>query len=152
YYGILGPKGLNPTTGLPYEQLPGVSTAFGGIATQGILGLNTQIPLRDITDGASNTFLIGELSWHRPLTGSRFRSWVRGSHDGASVGGSRNIESGINTPSIALFNDIAFGSMHPGGCHFTMADGSTRFVAETIGLAQYKAAGSYNGKEVRTLD
>ncbi|TVS21133.1 MAG: DUF1559 domain-containing protein, partial [Planctomycetaceae bacterium] len=34
-----------------------------------------------------------------------------------------------------------FGSNHPGGCHFGLADASVRFVSETIDLVTYWALG-----------
>lgn len=39
-------------------------------------------------------------------------------------------------------------SRHPGGVNFTLADGSVRFITETIDLASYHALGSRNGGEV----
>jgi hypothetical protein len=39
------------------------------------------------------------------------------------------------------------GSMHPGGAMFTMSDGSTRFVADTINFDVYLATGSKDGGE-----
>lgn len=39
-------------------------------------------------------------------------------------------------------------SRHPGGVNFTLADGSVRFITETIDLASYHAMGSRNGGEV----
>lgn len=42
----------------------------------------------------------------------------------------------------------AFRSMHTGGCNFVLADGSTRFIRETIDMPAYRALGSRNGGEV----
>jgi len=39
-------------------------------------------------------------------------------------------------------------SRHPGGVNFTLADGSVRFITETIDLTTYHALGSRNGGEV----
>ena len=52
------------------------------------------------------------------------------------------------TVFLVEFNDVSFGSMHPGGCHFAIADGSTRFVSETIDIGVYKATASRAGGEV----
>ena len=50
------------------------------------------------------------------------------------------------TPNVA-HNQIAFGSQHPGGCQFAMADGSARFVSQTIDQVTYLATASRNGDE-----
>ena len=35
----------------------------------------------------------------------------------------------------------SFGSLHPGGCHFALADGSVKFVDETIDINLYRRLG-----------
>jgi prepilin-type processing-associated H-X9-DG protein len=146
----MGPKGVNPATGGDYDWLD--LGPHGGFATQGILGRDSKNGFRDVTDGTSTTFLLGELSWVDPAVGSRYRSWVRACDTAPACGGCRNVNSSINTPSIAIFNDISFGSQHPGGANFAMADGSTRFVSQNISLAVYKATASRNGGEVQVID
>ncbi|UUO08558.1 DUF1559 domain-containing protein [Blastopirellula sp. J2-11] len=42
-------------------------------------------------------------------------------------------------------------SRHPGGVNFTLADGSVRFLTDTINLQTYHALGSRNGGEVAQL-
>jgi len=39
-----------------------------------------------------------------------------------------------------------FGSRHPGGAAFTMADGSTHFLSESIDLDLYRRLGQRNSK------
>jgi prepilin-type processing-associated H-X9-DG protein len=41
-----------------------------------------------------------------------------------------------------------FASLHPGGANFVMADGSVRFVQETIDFRVYQALSSIQGGEV----
>jgi prepilin-type N-terminal cleavage/methylation domain-containing protein/prepilin-type processing-associated H-X9-DG protein len=156
YYGIMGPKGTNPAGGQPYRWDD--VGPHGGFARQGIFQRDTdarstspgpEIGTRmgDITDGTSNTFLLGEISWVNNVTGTRYRSWVRGCDTAPVCAGSRNVVNAINSPSIAVFNDIAFGSMHPGGANFALADGSVRFVQETINLGTYRSLASRDGGE-----
>jgi prepilin-type processing-associated H-X9-DG protein len=40
------------------------------------------------------------------------------------------------------YNDMSFGSQHPGGCHFAMTDGSVQFVREDIALDVLKSLAS----------
>lgn len=46
------------------------------------------------------------------------------------------------------FNDLPFGSFHPGVTHFVRADGGTEVIANDIDLAVYAAFASRNGGEV----
>jgi prepilin-type N-terminal cleavage/methylation domain-containing protein len=57
---------------------------------------------------------------------------------------------GMESPGV-IYNLGAFGSNHPGGCHFTRCDGSVRFVSETIDTAIRLAYGSRDVGEVAML-
>ena len=45
-------------------------------------------------------------------------------------------------------NNYAFASKHVGGGHFSMADGSTRFVSENVDINVYRAAATIGGGEI----
>ena len=45
-----------------------------------------------------------------------------------------------------------FKSKHPGGANFVFADGSVKFLKQSISLATYCALGSRNGGEVVSAD
>jgi prepilin-type N-terminal cleavage/methylation domain-containing protein/prepilin-type processing-associated H-X9-DG protein len=149
YYGILGPKGVNPATGQAYLLLN--TGSHGGFGQQGVFQQEKPTRMADITDGTSNTLAVGEMSWTSEVTGTRYRTWIRGCHNSTACSSARNINIAINIPGIAVFDDIAFGSMHPGGTHFGMADGSVHFIAQTINLGVYKSLASRNGGEVAAL-
>ena len=150
YPGVLGPKNPSTTTGVQYAFSG--TTGHGQFADQGVFGWNKAYALKDITDGTSNTFLLGELSWED--AGATYRSWVRGLNSASASPPAKNIVDGINvTPYNGSnnFNDVSMGSMHPGGCQFAMADGSVRFVSKTIEINAYRTAASRDGAETAPL-
>ena len=49
-------------------------------------------------------------------------------------------------------NNYSFMSMHPGGGNFGLADGSVRFVPETVDLVVYRSYGSMMDGKPATLD
>jgi prepilin-type N-terminal cleavage/methylation domain-containing protein len=159
YYGVMGPVGINPATGTAYRFDNSGAATHGGFSLQGIFvrdttsnglkGCEIGIKAAQVTDGTSNTFLVGELSWGNDYTGTRYRSWVRGcDFDGTEVcAGCKNVVNVINFPAITLFNEISFGSSHPGGTHFCLADGTVRFIQQTINLGVYRSLASYDGGE-----
>ena len=146
YYGISGPKGNNPVTGAPYNML--VTGVQGDIAIQGVLFMASKIKLVQITDGSSNTFMIGESSW----TGvNGYRIWVRGAFSVNELTSSRNVFNTMSsTPYNGSnnFNDVSFGSMHPlKGAHFGFADGTCRYLTTLISMNLYLSLASRDGNE-----
>ena len=47
-----------------------------------------------------------------------------------------------------LYNDLLFGSRHPGGALFVFADGGVRLVSETIDFTIYLDLATIDGGEV----
>lgn len=171
YQGIMGPQGTNPATGAVYTGTNPAYTSSayaydGGRADQGILRTDACTPLGGITDGTSNTYVLGELSYENAGV---HREWNRGLVNGPSCT-NKNIEFPImtmNWPAFTLntpiglpgyptlpvhWNDVPFGSMHPGGPHFAYADGSVRMVSGLIDMKVYLASASRNGGEPIAAD
>jgi type II secretory pathway pseudopilin PulG len=155
YYGVMGPKIAGNNSTYLFDPNP---TGQGGFALQGILGRDSRVRMANVTDGSSNTLLLGEIS----NPGGDGASWVRGIAFGTTqsaangMSASKNVNFGINvllTPlSANQFNDISFSSYHVHGAQFTLADGSVRYLSDNINSSVYKSAASQDGGEANGLD
>src|SRR5262249_50074546 len=114
----------------------------------GPMTFGVEYKIVEITDGASNTILLGERSLTEPLTvNNGNRSWTRGCTPTSACGSSKNITTAINSTfynGSSNFNDISMGSNHSGGCNFALADESVKFITQTISMDVYLAAASIN--------
>ena len=99
-----------------------------------------------VRDGTSNTFLVGEdVPEHNYHSAAYYAN-----NDWASCHAPLNYFPDPATP-LDWPNVVSFRSRHPGGAHFSMADGSVRFVAETIDHGTYRALSTKAGGEVAAL-
>ncbi|QDT66921.1 DUF1559 domain-containing protein [Calycomorphotria hydatis] len=115
-------------------------------AFDGLFGTNRTIRIREITDGTSNTIMVGERGYgqavaetaagYDPGTNGYFSvggtllwgGWVRGYTGNWITTGSGM--RGINNYADA--NAFGFNSYHTGGAQFVFADGSVHFLSENI--------------------
>ncbi|QDT66489.1 DUF1559 domain-containing protein [Calycomorphotria hydatis] len=145
YYGVMG----YGTTGND-KWCDGTYTS--GFTTTGIFYPNSRIRIRDITDGTTNTLLLGEnimspFPYEPTETGiqqDRNMSWA------STMECSSGWVLPLNTarpeyPINSQFIDVhgtqpprssesakSFGSFHVGGCQFAISDGSVHFISENI--------------------
>lgn len=96
----------------------------------GLLFGRSHVKFAQIYDGTSNTIAIGErtvLPVHMDMP-SKWPSWCGPGGLGIGSTVSSNTSINMNHPS----NMHAYSSEHPGGANFLFADGSARFISETI--------------------
>ena len=135
---------------------PGVAgQAFGNPYpnTSGVLYHASRIATKDITDGTSKTFLVGEVStqqrgWNQQpggdMAGQGAGVWpalpeqlkydelvVRPCDAGHPIN-SQFSDSVIQNANGGIGECDGFGSRHPGGTQFVMCDGAVRFISENI--------------------
>lgn len=111
---------------------------------------------RDVLDGLSNTFMLGERtggsviyvknvaapgavqalavgnagSWSDAL---QFENWLKGSLNPVNTSSAAAATAGGPCPiNCSNIRGNSFHSFHVGGCHFLMGDGAVRFVSENI--------------------
>lgn len=124
YVGTFGTQDIHPCL----EVGPGTTCRADGVFFH-----NSGIQFRDVRDGLSQTFAVGERS-SRLMPSAWIGVAPQGDHSLMRIVGTA--DHAPNHPS-GHFDD--FGSYHAGGCHFVMGDGSVQFIAETIDLKAYQA-------------
>ena len=118
------------------------------LTPNGVLYGHSGTRIAQITDGTSNTLLVGEVTGAYGLAGGDFaaKNWVVWTLTDTSRGinGQGSVPSGSTTWS---FKRLPFSSYHSGGCHFAFCDGSAHFLNEDIDQFVLEALASRNGGE-----
>jgi len=174
--------------GLPWETFPGTNlppgtprigyngfwgtryggdSVLGGGTLRGFADYSTMqvASIASVTDGTSNTILVGEVL---PAADANNAFWTStGSASGTTVPPSFDTNSypaaaadcnckwqGAATPVGCRYSAAAkgFASRHPGGANMLFADGSVHFIKKSISMPTYCALGSRNGGEVLSSD
>jgi prepilin-type N-terminal cleavage/methylation domain-containing protein/prepilin-type processing-associated H-X9-DG protein len=117
---------------------------------------------RDIIDGTSNAVALGERRWQlkRSDNGANFvcgaglvfgtpRAAANANYSGAVLGAGAGQINRKHLANVAQTARYGFSSQHPGGAMFSLADGSVRFIAETI-QGDFNAEGQNDNVAPRT--
>jgi prepilin-type processing-associated H-X9-DG protein len=128
---------------------------------EGVFYCNSRVQLEDITDGTCSTILIGDRAWSHTMA-----PWAGAVPHGVVRGGPRNAwrdnpQAAYPAPNFCLVQTNKIGdahdpdgsldefySEHPGGVNVLFADGSVRFLHNSIQPAVLQAMGTRAGGEV----
>jgi prepilin-type N-terminal cleavage/methylation domain-containing protein len=101
--------------------------------------------LTDVTDGTSNTFMIGE----DVPSKNRHCSWPYANNANGTCGIGPNARNAAGAPYDPSDwpNVYSFHSLHVGGLHFAYADGSVHFITDGIDLPTYRAMATMQSGE-----
>jgi prepilin-type N-terminal cleavage/methylation domain-containing protein/prepilin-type processing-associated H-X9-DG protein len=144
----------NPTSGSPAQQ-NGLEKGDGIFWRADIR--YGPLPLSSISDGTSNTFMIGE------DIGAyiRWNEWALPNGACGTCAIPPNTGNRIPDPDLGFDTTTktsrwptrySFRSNHSGGLNFALADGSVRFVSDSIALQTYRALATRAGGEVIAND
>ncbi|MFA8016712.1 DUF1559 domain-containing protein [Bremerella cremea] len=155
---------------------------YGYNCDNGPFSVNKKVKLAELTDGTSNTMILGEQSDRVKYTGPGVGSWPfaegktmspGGYHGGwegpgnlDGTGSQWGIMSGIvpiqygpnaTCPDqwdcgYCYINSTILASAHPGGINISLADGSVRFIPETIDLNNFKLLALKSDGQVVTFN
>jgi len=141
----------------------GGTTKNAILLSNGISTLHSEVRVAEVTDGTSNTFMIGEkfvrvINYETGKKSGDDQSVYAGyGRDTTRVTGASTTVAGVptvvgtppkhdaysfTTTAEAAASDSWFGSAHPGGCNMAMADGSVQMISYSIDPEVFRRLGN----------
>jgi prepilin-type N-terminal cleavage/methylation domain-containing protein len=153
YYGKSNYKGV---CGVDWN---GVNTTSGYAGIFRNIYVNGCARMRDVRDGTTNAFAIGETFNNRQFgatdtaISASFAAyyggiWLGIAPDTRAAGCVGQLAPAPSSYAVNGNSINAFGSLHPGGGQFCLADGSCRFVSENADQDTISALGTINDGQV----
>ena len=146
YYAVngTGASKLHP------DQTSGVGSYMHCDKGDGIFYNDSKTRIRDITDGTSNTAMVAEV-WGRLYKNHATPPTSSADYRGNESSRGMNLHTAVYftyTPNSYRKAPWYVNSFHPGGAQCVFADGSVRFLTDTIDLTTFKAIATRSGGEV----
>ncbi|QDT63329.1 DUF1559 domain-containing protein [Calycomorphotria hydatis] len=113
-----------------YQGFP--TDEVNGMFARGV----TKIRFRDVTDGTSNTFLMGEIKPEWTWWGSVFSGNVVISLFNLKIN-SQYLQNTIDSNTPSWGDGTGHASHHVGGAQFLLVDGSVQFISENVDYETY---------------
>ncbi len=150
-------RGVLHATAAAYNGVP-AQTALGQ-CNQSVSMLGAPERMSSITDGTSNTLMVGENTFNDVTRRATFWAYTYASYNQSSVTvESRTLNNSYNkcASTPGLYGDqtckAAFGSNHTNGMNFCMADGSVRFVSTSVDINVLAGLATIAGGEVAQIN
>ncbi|HET6572814.1 MAG TPA: DUF1559 domain-containing protein [Fimbriiglobus sp.] len=155
-------KGILHATATTYNGVPAQTGTFRG---QPLTTLGGPERLPAVSDGTSNTLMVGECTFIDVTRRATFWAYTYASYNQSSIYTESRIlnnsynkcwEMGSPTGTTRPSNadhvcKRAFGSGHTGGLNFAMGDGSVRFISYSVDINMLAFMATMNGGEVVTI-
>lgn len=147
YKGVIGDTQMGGASSIHTGTMPDTHNNIGNNGLFYRHSYREKISVAQIIDGTSNTLAVGEdLPEHNQHSGLFYSNG-----DYSSCHAPLNYMPKPATPSDWP-NVISFRSRHPQGANFCLADGSVRFVRQSITHANYRAGCTKAGGETLPLE